>query len=155
LIEKEDRMSMQMTATRLDITRQQRITELEKELKVQLVALHPETQLASLTKQQSERLAAFERELGVSLVAYEAHVPLRLANPNRKQQQRIEVAEKETGLVLVAYELVDEKPDAFNVNEADGRPAKLSDDQYRRLQSVEEEVGLTLMAYEPPRRGKR
>ncbi|MEK6374010.1 MAG: hypothetical protein AABO58_15090 [Acidobacteriota bacterium] len=144
-------MSMQMKAAPLDGVRQQRIRELETELGVQLVALHPETQLAELTKQQAERLAQVERELDVSLVAHESHAPLRLANPNRKQQQRIAEAEKETKLVLVAYELVNVKGTPF-VTDQNARPAKLSDEQSRRLKTVENEVGLTLMAFEGSKR---
>lgn len=144
-------MSMQMKAAALDGVRQQRIRELETELGVQLMALHPETQLAALTKQQAERLAQVERELGVSLVAHESSAPLRLANPNRKQQQRIAEAEKETKLVLVAYELVEEKAAPFEAGQ-DTKPAKLSDEQFRRLKTVENEVGLTLMAFEGRKR---
>jgi hypothetical protein len=141
-------MGLQMIAAQLDGVREKRIRELEQELGCLVVALHPETQLADLSKRQAERVAAVERELGVSLVAYESTAPFRLARPSRAQQKRIEMAEKETGLVLIAYEVVQETAAEFAVPDDEARPFKLSEEQFRRLQMVEQEVGLTLMAYE-------
>ena len=143
-------MGLQMKAALLDAVRQQILRDLEKELGVQLVALHPENQLAQLSKQQSQRLEVVERELGVSLVAYESTAPLRLARPSVAQQTQIEKVEKDTKLVLVAYEVVEEPPAEFLITEKSAKPAKLADDKRRRLQTIEEQTGLTLMAYQWP-----
>lgn len=137
-----------MKIAQLDKVREGRIRELEKELKVQVLALHPETQQANLSKDQMTRLQSMERELGVTLVAYESTAPLRLAQPPAEQLNRISEVERELGLVFVAYELNrQEVTEPHFVSEQEASPARLSDKQYKRLQAVEAEVGLTLMAY--------
>jgi hypothetical protein len=138
-----------MKVAQLDRLRESRIRDLEKELKVQVLALHPETQQAPLSKDQMSRLQSMERELGVTLVAYESTAPLRLAQPTAEQLKRMTELEKQLGLVFVAYELNRQELTAPHVvSEMDASPAKLSDKQYKRLQAVEAEVGLTLMAYQ-------
>lgn len=139
----------QMKIAQLDRLRESRISELEKELKVQVLALHPETQQAQLSKEQMSRLQSMERELGVTLVAYESTAPLKLGNPTAEQLKQITELEKKLGLVFVAYELNrQELTGPHVVSEREALPAKLSDKQYKRLQAVEVEVGLTLMAYQ-------
>jgi len=136
-----------MKFAQLDDVRGNRIRELENELGYAVVALAEETQQAYLSGEKMLRLQAMERELGVTLVAYESASPLQLANPTRDQLQQLEELEKKTGLVLVAYEL-NCRPHRPLVSERDARPADLSDEQYQRLQAVEAEINLTLMAYE-------
>ena len=137
-----------MKVAQLDRVRESRIRELEKELKVQVLALHPETQQARLSQEQMARLDAMEMELGVTLVAYESTAPLKLAHPSAEQLKEITEVEKKLGLVLVAYELNrQELTEQYAVSEQDALSAKLSAKQYKRLQAVEAEVGLTLMAY--------
>jgi hypothetical protein len=139
----------QMKVAQLDNARQNRIHELEKELGVQVLALHPETQQANLSKEQLVRLQSMERELSVSLVAYESTEPLRLASPSKEQLKRVEAVERELGLVFVAYELARQDSTLPHVvAKQEAQPAKLSDKQYKRLQAAETEVGLTLMAYQ-------
>ena len=139
----------QMKVAQLDRVRESRIRELEKELKAQVLALHPETQQAHLSNEQMLRLQSMERELGVTLVAYESAAPLRLAHPSAEQLKQITEVEKQLGLVFVAYELNrQELVEPHAVSEMEASPAKLSDKQYKRLQAVEAEVGLTLMAYQ-------
>ena len=145
-------MSTQMRVAQLDRVRESRIRELEKELKVQVLALHPETQQAQLSKEQMTRLQSMERELNVTLVAYESTAPLRLAHPSAEQLTRIAQVERELGLVFVAYEPNrQELTEPHFVSEQEAVPAKLSDKQYKRLQAVEAEVGLTLMALTRPK----
>jgi hypothetical protein len=138
----------QMKFAPLDNVRGNRIRELESELGFSVVALVEESQQAYLSDEKMLRLQAMERELGVTLVAYESASPLRLANPTRDQLAQLEELEKKTGLVLVAYELNSRSSSYPLVSERDARPANLSDEQYQRLQEVECEVNLTLMAYE-------
>lgn len=139
-----------MKVAQLDKVRESRIQELEKELKVRVLALHPETQQAQLSKEQMTRLESIEMELGVTLVAYQSSAPLRLAQPTAEQLKQITELEKKLGLVFVAYELNRQELTAPHfVSGQEGSPAKLSDKQYKRLQAVEAEVGLTLMAYTP------
>jgi phosphate starvation-inducible protein PhoH len=137
-----------MKAANLDPVRQKRIYELEKEIGCTVVALHPENQLAQLSKQQAERLAAVERELGVSLVAYESNASLRLAHTKVEQHREIEKTERATGLVLVAYEVVGEEPAEYVPDLSGEEAAKLSEDKLRRLHAAEQDVGLTLMAFQ-------
>ncbi|HEX6715836.1 MAG TPA: hypothetical protein VF088_01925 [Pyrinomonadaceae bacterium] len=137
-----------MKVAQLDSVRESRIRELEKELKVQVLALHPETQQAHLSKEQMGRLEMMEMELGVTLVAYESNAAMRLARPSAEQLKRISAVEKELGLVFVAYEMNrQELTAAHYVSEQEATPAKLSDKQYKKLQAVEAETALTLMAY--------
>lgn len=140
--------TFQMKVAQLDKAREEKIRGLATELGLQVLALHPETQLANLSKEQSLRLNSMERELDVSLVAYVSTAPLTLANPPKDKLKRIGEVEKELGLVFVAYELARQSSDQFALPKRQGQAAKLSDKQYRRLQAVEEEVGLTLMAYQ-------
>jgi len=138
-----------MKVAQLDQLRENRIRELEKDIGFQILALHPETQQAHLSKDQTERLQLMERELGVTLVAYESSSPLRLAHPAKEQLKRIDAMEKELGLVFVAYEVARQEWTVPHVvSELEASPAKLSDKQNKRLQAVEEEVGLTLMAFQ-------
>src|SRR3954451_6147088 len=95
----------QMRIAPLDRLRESRIRELEKELKIQVLALHPETQQAQLSKEKVSRLQSMERELGVTLVAYESTAPLKLANPTADQLKQVTELEKKLSLVFVAYEL--------------------------------------------------
>jgi hypothetical protein len=89
-----------------------------------------------------------ERELDVTLVAYQSSAMLKLAKPSTSHLKRVKTVEKETGLVLVAYELAGEEPsDPYVVSELEAKPVELSEKQLERLRAVEEEVGLTLMAY--------
>lgn len=141
--------TLRMKVAQLDKVRQERLQQLESELGYQVLALHPETQLAHLSDAQSKRLAAMERELGVTLVAYESTAAMKLATPSSASLKRISALEKELGLVFVAYDLARQEIGEYEVSEFVSRPAKLSNEQSQRLQIAETEVGLTLMAYEP------
>jgi len=147
---------IRMSNVKLDKVREQKVRELEANLGFQVVALQPETELARLSKEQAVHLHFVEKELGVTLVAYNSPARLRLANPPEKYLKQLEKLEKQLGLVLVAYEL--NQPDErsqFLAAEQSAQPAELSAEKFKLLQKVESETGLTLMAYKLNNKDKK
>lgn len=145
-----------MSDLQLDKVRAQRIRELEVKLGFPVVALQPETQLARLSKEQTVHLNFVEKELGMTLVAYDSSDRLRLASPESTKLRKIQELEKQLGYVLMAYELNQAKSRVQNFSTEMAVPsAELSEKQFKQLQEVEKEVGLTLMAYKPIKNEKK
>jgi hypothetical protein len=141
-----------MIASRLSPARLNGILEkelhtLEASFGCLIVAYQHEAQLADLSPADYAQVQRLERDLGISLVAYEPISRHKVAQPSAKQLERIHALERELDLVLVAYRHEQAPPPAPVATAPETKLAQLAEDQYQRLHQIEEQTGLVLMAY--------
>lgn len=140
-------MSYRLEGLNLDETMTNKIRALEKDLQCRIVALQPKIPYANLSRDQLAKLQSMERELGVSMVAYEAIDYYRIANLPGHELQRMQQLEKDTGLFMVAYQHISEGPVTQSFRPEGYKVADLSENQAKRLQETEHETNSLLVAY--------
>jgi hypothetical protein len=140
-------MSYTLERANLDETMTNNIRALEQDLQCRIVALQPKIPYANLSRDQLAKLQSMERELGVSLVAYEAIDHYRIANLPGHELQRMQQLEKDTGLFMVAYQHISEDPVAQSFRPEGYKVANLTENQSKRLQQAERETSSLLVAY--------
>jgi hypothetical protein len=141
-------MSYQLERARLNEATTNKLRLLEEDFHCRVVALQAKVQYAELSRDQFAKIQHMERELAVSLVAYQATDYYRFASLPAQTLQRVQQLEKDTGVVFVAYQHIHEDATGENFHPEDGfEVADLSEDQAERLQRSERETNLLLMAY--------
>jgi|SRR5271165_4582620 len=141
-------MKYRLERAHLDETTANKIRSLEHELQCHVVALEAKVQYAELSHEQFARLQHVEKDLGVSLVAYQATDYYQIASVPTQTLEQLQQLEKVAGLVFIAYQHTRESPVPESIRpEAGYEPASLSEDQADRLQRSEAETNLVLMAY--------
>jgi len=139
-------IASRLSPARLNGTLENELRTLETSFGCLIVAYQHEAQLADLSPADYTQVQRLERDLGISLVAYEPISRHKVAQPSAKQLERIHALERELDLVLVAYRH-EQAPPAPVATAPETKLAQLAEDQYERLHQIEEHTGLVLMAY--------
>ena len=140
-------IASRLSPARLNGTLENELRTLEASFGCLIVAYQYEAALADLSPSDYARVQRLERDLGISLVAYEPISRYKMAQPSAQQLAQIHALERELDLVLVAYHHEQAPPPEPAITSPDTPLAQLAEDQYERLHQIEEQTGLVLMAY--------
>lgn len=140
-------IASRLSPARLNGTLENELRTLEASFGCLIVAYQYEAALADLSPSDYDQVQRLERDLGISLVAYEPISHYEIAQPSAQQLERIHALERELDLVLVAYRHEQAPRPEPVTTSPETQLAQLAEDQYERLHQIEEQTGLVLMAY--------